>query len=97
MTFISPEEAIQITKTENEAKRKRGKPSKPSVDPVLGSLLFQRNHRIDEVKPEWKKAKKDIREIATVLAFSKLCKRKANPRCWPSDYSNDGGILSRVS
>ncbi len=42
MTFISPEEAIQITKTENEAKRKRGKPSKPSVDPVLGSLLFQR-------------------------------------------------------
>lgn len=78
MTFISPEEAVKITRTEDETKRKRGRPTKTTIDPIVGRPTDP-TEPLDDVKPEWKKAKKDIREISTVLPMASFVKeRKIN-------------------
>lgn len=75
MTFISPEEAVKITRTEDETKRKRGRPTKTTIDPIIGRRMDS-VEPLDDVKPEWKKAKKDIREISTVLPMASFVKEK---------------------
>lgn len=75
MTFISPEEAVKITRTEDDTKRKRGRQTKTTIEPIIGRQVDS-DELLDDVKPEWKKAKKDIREISTVLPVASFVKEK---------------------
>ncbi len=62
MTFISPEEAVKITRTEDDTKRKRGRQTKTTIEPIIGRQVDS-DELLDDVKPEWKKAKKTINVI----------------------------------
>lgn len=75
MTFISPEEAVKITRTEDDTKRKRGRQTKTTIEPIIGRQVDS-DELLDDVKPEWKKAKKDIREISTVLPVASFVKER---------------------
>lgn len=64
MQFISPEEGNAILQAEKGATRKREKPSK--------ALKEQE----EDLHPDWKKGRKDTREISTVLPLGEYAKNK---------------------
>ena len=64
MQFISPEEGNAILQAEKGATRKREKPSK--------ALKEQE----EDLHPDWKKGRKDTREISTVLPLGEHAKNK---------------------
>lgn len=61
--FISASEEAQILQNESSTKRKRAKPTGNE------NLLEE-----TDLHPEWKKGKKDIREISTVLPLAEVLK-----------------------
>lgn len=65
LMFISASEEANILQNEVTSKRKRSKPAieKPIVEET-------------DSHPEWKKGKKDVREISTVLPLAEIIKSK---------------------
>ena len=73
--FISASEEANILQNESTSKRKRTRPANEE-------LVIEET----ESHPEWKKGKKDIREISTVLPLAEFVKTKG--------YSVKGPIIT---
>ena len=73
--FLSASEEANILQNESTSKRKRSRP-------VNEELVIEGT----ESHPEWKKGKKDIREISTVLPLAEFVKTKG--------YSVKGPIIT---
>lgn len=65
MQFISPEEGNAILQAEKNATKKRERPTKNTKD-----------QEEEDIHPDWKKGRKDTREISTVLPLGEFAKNK---------------------